>query len=208
MARRLSAKEWKQARALWENDGTLSLGDVASRFGTTKTTLHSRIKRHGWERSEEGEAAIRRRAQERADAETLTKNNKAYEDVIKNTSAKAQKAEAERDALAAQLAEAKASEKHAVSELQTRADQEETQSITESVREERSQVRGEVLSRHRQEAALPRRLAYEAVKSHDFEKAKLAKITSETILNIHKIERQAYGLDTDEQPRTIVIERT
>ncbi|MCX8085754.1 MAG: hypothetical protein N3C63_02505, partial [Rhodocyclaceae bacterium] len=41
-----------------------------------------------------------------------------------------------------------------------------------------------------------------------FEDLKAAKIASETIINIHKAERQAWGLDEATAQPTIVIERS
>lgn len=56
-------------------------------------------------------------------------------------------------------------------------------------------IRAAVLERHRKEWAAPRKLAYEAIKSNDFDKAKLAKISAETLTLIQAGEGKAYGLD-------------
>lgn len=58
------------------------------------------------------------------------------------------------------------------------------------------QQRAEILHRHRGEWMAPRKIAYDAIKSNDFEKAKLAKITSETLTLIQAGECRAYGIDT------------
>lgn len=55
-------------------------------------------------------------------------------------------------------------------------------------------VRAQVLDRHRKEWAAPRKIAYEAVQKSDFERAKLAKITSETLTLIQAGECRAYGI--------------
>ena len=69
-------------------------------------------------------------------------------------------------------------------------------------------LRAQVLDRHRKEWAAPRQLSYEAVKARDFEKAKLAKITSETLKIIQDGERKAWGLDVAaEKAVTVVVER-
>ncbi|CDH46958.1 hypothetical protein [Candidatus Contendibacter odensensis] len=54
-----------------------------------------------------------------------------------------------------------------------------------------------VLARHRNEWNAVRKLAYEAIQDgkHDFEKAKLAKITSETLQIVQHNERKAWGLN-------------
>jgi hypothetical protein len=78
-------------------------------------------------------------------------------------------------------------------------------------------VRGQLLNRHRQEWGVPRKLAYEAVKSAGtpgfdpvaaFEKAKLAKITAETLTLVQGGERKAYGLkDGDLDTTAVLIDR-
>lgn len=56
-------------------------------------------------------------------------------------------------------------------------------------------VRAKVIDRHRKEWSAPRKLAYEAIQKGDFERAKLAKITSETLTLIQHGECRAYGID-------------
>lgn len=69
--------------------------------------------------------------------------------------------------------------------------------------------RKRLLDRHRKEWELPRRLAYQAVQTNNFDTAKLAKISSETLRNIQDMERKAWGIDKNEgEPSvTVVIER-
>jgi len=75
------------------------------------------------------------------------------------------------------------------------------------------EVRAAVLERHRKEWAAPRSISYEAIKERNFDKAKLAKITAETLLLIQSGERKAYGMDakdpnpTETEDSIIVIER-
>lgn len=76
-------------------------------------------------------------------------------------------------------------------------------------------VREAVLERHRKEWSAPRGLSAEALRLRDsepmkaFERAKLAKITAETLKLIQDGERQALGLDTKDNPKghVVVIER-
>ncbi|ECO7324778.1 hypothetical protein FXO80_19870 [Salmonella enterica] len=69
--------------------------------------------------------------------------------------------------------------------------------------------RKRVLERHRKEVDLSRKLAYEAVQKNNFDTAKLAKITSETLRNLQDLERKAWGIDAGgtENNITVVIER-
>ncbi|EPT1451894.1 hypothetical protein ACVOZ6_003482 [Escherichia coli] len=69
--------------------------------------------------------------------------------------------------------------------------------------------RKRLLERHRKEWELPRRLAYQAVQNNNFDTAKLAKISSETLRNIQDMERKAWGIDVKEPENniTVVIER-
>lgn len=76
-------------------------------------------------------------------------------------------------------------------------------------------VREEIVERHRKEWSAPRGLSAEALRLRDtdpfksFERAKLAKITAETLKMIQDGERQALGLDTKDNPKghVVVIER-
>lgn len=71
-------------------------------------------------------------------------------------------------------------------------------------------VRAQVIDRHRKEWAAPRRIAYEAVQKGDFERAKLAKITSETLTLIQQGECRAYGItqaSREGEGTIVVVER-
>lgn len=71
-------------------------------------------------------------------------------------------------------------------------------------------LRASLLERHRTEWNMARKIAYEAAQARDFDKAKLAKITTETLRNIQDGERKAWGLDAGEQAggdKVIVIDR-
>lgn len=76
------------------------------------------------------------------------------------------------------------------------------------------EMRQAVLERHQKEWAAPRKLSYEAIQNNNFDKAKLAKITAETLMLIQSGERKAWGLDAKDpnpketdKPKTVVIER-
>jgi hypothetical protein len=78
-------------------------------------------------------------------------------------------------------------------------------------------VRAQVLDRHRKEWAAPRAIAYKAIKEAEqdvakgFERAKLAKITSETLTLIQGGECRAYGINHDARAgdgqTVVVVER-
>ena len=70
-------------------------------------------------------------------------------------------------------------------------------------------LRADVVDRHRREWQAPRQISYEAIKERNFEKAKLAKITAETLMLIQNGERRAWGMDKTDKPgegeNTIVV---
>lgn len=78
-------------------------------------------------------------------------------------------------------------------------------------------IRAAVLDRHRKEWAAPRKLAYDAIQKADkdpaaaFERAKLAKITAETLQIVQVGECRAFGLNHDARGAdggtVVVIER-
>lgn len=79
-------------------------------------------------------------------------------------------------------------------------------------------VRSEILARHRKEWAAPRKVAYEALQqagkgdvAGGFERAKLAKITAETLTLVQVGECRAYGLNHDARAgdgqTVVVVER-
>lgn len=77
----------------------------------------------------------------------------------------------------------------------------------------------EIIRRHQEESNAIRERLYAGLKAHRaaetkeakqlaFEDLKAAKIASETLLNIHRAERQAWGLDEAAGQPAIVIERS
>lgn len=81
----------------------------------------------------------------------------------------------------------------------------------EASREFAVDLRAGVLDRHRKEWAAPRKIAYEAVQKGDFEKAKLAKITAETLTLIQAGECRAFGINHEARAAdgatVVVVER-
>lgn len=72
-------------------------------------------------------------------------------------------------------------------------------------------VRAQVLDRHRKEWAAPRKIAYDAIQKGDFERAKLAKISAETLTLIQSGECRAYGINHEtraaDSQTVVVVER-
>lgn len=88
--------------------------------------------------------------------------------------------------------------------------EQQKQAMDEAADETAVELRAKVLERHRKEWNVPRGLVNEAVKARDFNKAKLAKITSETLKLIQDGERKAWGIDSGPDGATkvqVVIER-
>lgn len=57
------------------------------------------------------------------------------------------------------------------------------------------EIRAAVLDRHRKEWAAPRKIAYDAMKNNDLDKAKLAKLAAETLQIVQIGESRAFGLN-------------
>lgn len=88
--------------------------------------------------------------------------------------------------------------------------QEQRQAVQDLIVAEQVGVeRRRLLEKHKKELEYPRTLAYQAIQTKNFDTAKLAKITSETLKNIHELERKAWGIEKGETENniTVVIER-
>lgn len=87
--------------------------------------------------------------------------------------------------------------------------------VEEEVKDVATDMRAQLLDRHRREWAAPRAMSAEAVQMRKtkpdeaFNRAKLAKITAETLKIVQDGERKAWGLDVGELPAgaVVVIER-
>lgn len=87
--------------------------------------------------------------------------------------------------------------------------EQQMQAVTDAAEQTAVELRAQVLDRHRKEWNAPRKISYEAVTERNFEKAKLAKITAETLKLVQDGERKAWGIDRAEGDGkvTVVIER-
>ena len=96
--------------------------------------------------------------------------------------------------------------KHLEPEITT---EQRNQAIADTTDKIAADLRADVVDRHRREWQAPRQISYEAIKERNFEKAKLAKITAETLMLIQNGERRAWGMDKTGKPgedeNTIVV---
>ena len=105
---------------------------------------------------------------------------------------------------------------HKMAELGPEVTAEEKAAVVAEVVEEVAiDERAKILDRHRREWAAPRAMSAEAVRMRErdpdgaFARAKMAKITAETLKIVQDGERKAWGIDVGELPpnHVVVIER-
>jgi hypothetical protein len=186
MAKRLSADEWAAARGAWEADPSMTMGKLADAVGISKQSVHGRMKKD--------EAAGDPWAKRQTMADIAAQASKV----------------ADRDNRIVLVPEI-AAPPPGPDEPDPGVSLKKTEGQAPLGLPDPVSQRAEVISRHRREWGIVRGLFGEAVKSRDFEKAKLAKIGSETMSIMHKGERTAWGLDSldpDDKPPVVIIERT
>lgn len=76
--------------------------------------------------------------------------------------------------------------------------EERNEAASKAIEVTAGEMRAAVIDRHRKEWGGARSLSYEAMKKRDFNLAKLAKISAETLLLVQSGERKAWGLDVKE----------
>jgi hypothetical protein len=187
MAKRLTQDEWRAVRAKYEGDPAVTFAALAAEYGISKQAISARSKADGWARVSDPRD-LARKARERADVAMV--KNPLPDRVAGGAGSDAGPLD-ETPAAAAPIArgapltdeERAVAEDHAVG------------------------ARARIIDRHRREWDGVRNIAYRAMKVSDFEVAKLAKITSETIRNIHDGERKAWGLEEKDEGLTVVVER-
>lgn len=195
---RLSAEDWAAARALWEADPTMTYEALGERIGQTRSTVYKYAKRNGWEKLTNS-ADLAKKASAAADRVAVSAREVAVEDGNGNIDGNAETWGG--NELSPKKASSTAERKAAV------------QPSTEEVQQAAVAMRAEIIERHRKEWSVSRGLVGEAVKQRDFDRAKLAKITSETLKIIQEGERKAWGLDAvdpgaEAGKTVVVIERT
>lgn len=192
---RLSAEDWAAARALWEADPTMTYEALGERIGQTRSTVYKYAKRNGWEKLTNS-ADLAKKASAAADRVAVSAREVAVEDGNGNIDGNAETSGGNEP-----------SPKKASSTAERKA---AVQPSSEEVQQAAVAMRAEIIERHRKEWSVSRGLVGEAVKQRDFERAKLAKITSETIKIIQEGERKAWGLDAADpaDKPVVIIERS
>lgn len=235
---KLSAVEWLEARTLWETNRDLSFADIAKKYGLSKQGVAKRANAEGWERVLD-KAEITARAQAVADQRLAQRaginesQTRQFDDdrrlvVVERV----KKSEKLKQKVVDKVVDAVTTDNlpppvqpqgpqalsvvEALPEVQAAATRSDT---VPSTPEERSTARRDasveivatVLDRHRREWSAARALSIEAIRDRNFDKAKLAKITAETIGIIQAGERKAYGIEdsdkTPVRPTVVVVER-
>lgn len=170
----MSSKEqrWLEQRMRWEADPTYTAVAVSTAMGVSGSAVSQRMKKEGWQRVSDPKE-LARRANDRAD--------------------KAMAAEATREAAETV---AKQVTQDAVAGVKTRAVEAEV-ARRDNTADLAVDMRARILERHRKEVDGVRNILYAAIRENNFEKAKLGKITSETVKIIQDIERKAWSLDAE-----------
>ena len=210
---RLTEAHWQAIRAVWEYDPIEPVYELAAKMASekhgfiapSKQAVRMYALRHGWERRG-SLVGINAAAQRKADALMSGKDDLRSSALV--------------------LAEEKLSETagHVVDvvdvvdkDAKKNDEASKTSALEQSVRTDAEDVRAQILARHRAEWPQVAKLRQEAlnVRAADpaqaFNRAKLAKITSEITAIQQAGERKAWGMDvpneTEESKTTIVIER-
>lgn len=182
MSKRLSADEWVAARLAWESDPSLTAARLAEAVGISKQAVSVRIKRD----AEAGNPWVKKVTQ----AEIAERAQVMADRVKQDPQPSAPKVDAVDSS---------------VNQKEMGTHERVPTGVPDPVAE-----RAAVIARHRKEWAAPRGLSYGAMKAKDFEQAKLAKISSETLSIIQKGERAAWGLDAADpaDKPVVIIERS
>lgn len=185
--KRVTPERWAFARSLWEAEPLKSFADIGASLGVSKQAVAKKAKVEGW--------------QKRISIAQVT--DRAYSEADRNQSAggvdkPALSSGSDGEVVAPGIPANQPGRTEPLSQAEMAA-LAETDAVA---------ARAEVLRRHRQEINGPRKLIYEALRSNDEPKAKLAKIAAETLKITQEAERKSWGFDRDEKVApTIVIER-
>lgn len=188
MAKRLTSDEWLAARLAWETDPTMTSPRLAEVVGITKQAVSARMKR------------------DEAAGNPWTKKVSMRE-VAERAQAMADRA---KPPPAGELPEVDGDVDGKVDRQFVSPDKKKAAPALPPGATDPVAQRAEIIARHRKEWSISRGLVGEAVRDRNFDKAKLAKITTETLGLIQKGERLAWGLDTidpTEKP-VVIIERS
>ena len=165
-------EQWLEQRMRWEADPTYTGAAIAAVMGVSPAAVSQRMKREVWERVSDPKT-LARRANDAADKAMAREATKEAAQVVAE--------QVTRDAVEGVKA-------RAVEAESTRVNQTADLAVD---------MRARILERHRKEVDGVRNILYSAIRENNFEKAKLGKITSETVKIIQDIERKAWSLDSE-----------
>lgn len=176
---RLSSDQWQQARTDWESDPGLNATDIARQIGVVRTAVVRQISK-GWIR-QASFADLAEKAQLSADSRP---NNGGGACV----------------GLPDESLPSSPGNVSFIPDVSSESAKRNRLHHARAAAERAIDVRVEVIVRHRTEWQQHKLLLDEAIRDADFEKAKLAKITAETIAIRQSGERKAWGLDAYIEP--------
>lgn len=196
MAKRLSSDGWLSARLAWESDPVLTGEQLAKIIGVTKQAVSARMKRD----AAAGDAWTKKVSMREIAERAQTVADRAATPKPKEIPAVEAKVDGKVDRQLPGQFDDVVKEKEAAGTPVT-----VPPGTPDPVAE-----RASIIARHRREWGVSRGLVGEAVGKRDFERAKLAKITSETLSIIQKGERAAWGLDAADpaDKPVVIIERS
>lgn len=171
MARvKVTEEQWAAIRTVWEADPTMSDGQAGEPLGVSKQAVAQRRKKEGWKKLGNQEV-LTRKAYDKADASMASEAKQQAVKAVETKLAESQPVTPE------ELAAAK---------------NQKTEDIAVD-------MRSKILERHRKELDGARNIVYDAIRTKDFDRAKLGKITSEALIIIQNGERKAWGFDVDDK---------
>lgn len=186
---KIKADDWAIARARWEGEPRCSYTDLTVSLGISKQAIAKRAAKEGW-RKMANMAAIADKAHAAADndmsreAALLSKNPIMVDDLCRQKLV-------------------------VVPSVATGANT-TPEMLAQRVEDAAVAARAQILTRHRSEWPAVRNQIYKALKSQDYQAARLAKSAAETLKLAQDGERKAWDLDAvgDEKAICTVIERT
>jgi predicted transcriptional regulator len=186
---KIAANQWAVAQANWEGESGSTFSQIAQSLGISRQSVHKHAKKNGWTKRSDMQKIVDKAHQL---ADRFTTEGAMQHPMI--------------DA----VGDFQGPKKGNVSAIAEKDSAEPTKAMRQQAEENAINARARIIERHRREWDGARNLIYQAIKTADFEKAKLAKITAEAIKIVQDGERKAWHLDKDEAsvgPTTIIIER-
>jgi hypothetical protein len=208
---RLSADQWAQARKEWEADASATFASVAERLDVARPVVSRRASAEGWRKVP---ASRLRAVNEAAHAQADANSDPRVPNMGLDSTVEMEPAAAPPRALP------RTPEGTAEGPKGTPVPSDPDPDLPDPETEQLAVAkRSTVIQRHRDAAVAGWGRLQEALRTHRaarslgqkkvaFEDLKAAKITSETIAILQKVEREAWGLDAVAEEAPIVIERS